>query len=425
MSHPSLSPVTALPLEHQFPLVAPGRVPETRLRFAFLDGLRGLAALYVALYHGYAWVCSAPLAARSQQERFFVALLSPLAWGPYSVVVFVVLSGFCLMLPVARRPHEAANDASPMGMLPGGFKEYLRRRALRILPSYGGALLLSFFVLLACKMWRRNWGLAPGLEGDPRTNFDARNWIAHGLLLHNLNPAWARSLNNSLWSVATEWQIYFAFPALLWVWKRVGSMATIAAGCSVGWFLTAVARGQFDLASPWFLGVFAIGMAGAAIVCSGPNARRMPWLWVSGLMTLALLGASGFSACGLMGVAWLADVVFGLACAALLIGCANAQLDGSRRPLFLQRVLESRPALWLGACSYSLYLTHYLWLFLLDAFAARSNWSLTTRLLAAVGIYCPVAIGVAWVFHLGFERSFLARRARAANQLATAPAAAS
>ena len=51
--------------------------------------------------------------------------------GHYAVAVFIVLSGFCLMLPVTRDPN---------GRLPGGFAAYLGRRARRILPPYYAAL---------------------------------------------------------------------------------------------------------------------------------------------------------------------------------------------------------------------------------------------------------------------------------------------
>ena len=74
-----------------------------RVRLAFLDGLRGLSAFYVMLYH-----LGAPAG---------LPLGLSLAWewthfGRSAVGVFIVLSGYSLMLPVAR---------SADGHLRGGF----------------------------------------------------------------------------------------------------------------------------------------------------------------------------------------------------------------------------------------------------------------------------------------------------------------
>ena len=56
----------------------------------------------------------------------------------------MVLSGFCLMMPVAR---------SPLGQLRDGFWSYLKRRIWRIVPAYYVAVLL----ILACT------ALVPGM----------------------------------------------------------------------------------------------------------------------------------------------------------------------------------------------------------------------------------------------------------------------
>ena len=74
-----------------------------RVRLAFLDGLRGLSAFYVMLFH-----LGAPVG---------LPLGLSLVWewthfGRSAVGVFIVLSGYSLMLPVAR---------SADGHLRGGF----------------------------------------------------------------------------------------------------------------------------------------------------------------------------------------------------------------------------------------------------------------------------------------------------------------
>src|SRR6185369_3527958 len=94
----------------------------------FLDGVRGCAALYVVAHHAMLNLPPATLSADSLMRRAF-------ALGHFSVDVFIVLSGFCLMLPVLRRPGH-------VGLWP-----FIGRRAVRILPTYYAALLVSLVLI--------------------------------------------------------------------------------------------------------------------------------------------------------------------------------------------------------------------------------------------------------------------------------------
>src|SRR5215203_1884331 len=101
-------------------------------RLAFLDGLRGLAASYVVLHHAALLVPPSGLTGPATVARFL------LRHGHYAVAVFIVLSGYCLMLPVAR---------DPLGRLPGGTLAFFGRRARRILPPYYAALVLCWALI--------------------------------------------------------------------------------------------------------------------------------------------------------------------------------------------------------------------------------------------------------------------------------------
>jgi peptidoglycan/LPS O-acetylase OafA/YrhL len=109
-----------------------------RLRLEFLDGLRGLAALYVVFHHVSLFSPSSPNP--SILLHVFIKLYTHvLAFGHQAVVVFIVLSGYVLMLPVARTQD---------GHMPKGVWDYFKRRARRILPPYYAALILSFLLRL-------------------------------------------------------------------------------------------------------------------------------------------------------------------------------------------------------------------------------------------------------------------------------------
>ena len=91
-----------------------------------LASVPGLAALYIALFHamGYTGYITTVQTQTSAPMRLIASILE---YGTYAVPIFIVLSGFCLMLPLAQRETTA---------IPGGALSYIRRRAWR-LPSVG------------------------------------------------------------------------------------------------------------------------------------------------------------------------------------------------------------------------------------------------------------------------------------------------
>ena len=98
----------------------------------FLEGVRGLAALYVVLHH--IWITNYP----QFPENTGPAWASWMMWGHLAVAVFIVVSGFSLALSPQRHGDH----------LPDGFVTYLRRRAFRIIPPYWVALLISILVIV-------------------------------------------------------------------------------------------------------------------------------------------------------------------------------------------------------------------------------------------------------------------------------------
>jgi len=112
---------------------APAAVAKPRLRLEFLDGIRGLAALYVVFHH----ISQIYMDANVQPLAGYYWFTPLMQLGHYAVAIFIVLSGFCLMIPVAQ---------SVDGTLRGGLAGYAWRRVKRIVPAYyaaAGALLLA------------------------------------------------------------------------------------------------------------------------------------------------------------------------------------------------------------------------------------------------------------------------------------------
>ena len=308
---------------HDAPTVG-GRRPRIR----GLDGVRGLAALFVVVNHVFERAFPGYPADRAP---FWAAWF---IYGRFAVVVFIVLSGFSLALAPAHH-----------GWRLDGISQFARRRARRILPAYWAALAFSLAVA---------WLIVPQPgHGVP----DARSVVVNGLLVQNI--VGARSPNLAFWSMALEAQLYLLLPMLLLVVRRRGTVAMVATvtlvvaavgvvGPHVAGLDTFVVQSPPDLAALFALGVLTAGIVGAS------TARRSwPWPWfalAAAAPVLATIWWQG-SVWTLHRLFWV-DLALGPAVACLLASLATG------RPVRLLRLLDSRPIRGLGASSYSLYLTH-------------------------------------------------------------------
>jgi peptidoglycan/LPS O-acetylase OafA/YrhL len=359
--------------------------PAPRRRLAGLDGVRGLAALYVVVYHvslrafpGYP-DAGAP---------FWVGWFS---YGRFAVLVFIVLSGFSLALSPARA-----------GWRLDGIAAYARRRARRILPAYWAALAFSLAVA---------WLVVP----QPRSGVpDLTSVLVNGLLVQNIVSA--PSPNTAFWSIAVEVQLYVLLPVLLLMIRRRGALAMVAAVtlvvAAVGIVGPHVARlDTFVTQSPPELAaLFALGIAGAGVVVAGAR-RSWPWPW------LALVAAAPvFAKIDWEGTAWAfgrlfwIDLALAPAIACLLIGLAVG------RPASLGRLLDSRPIRGLGDSSYSLYLTHApIIAIVYELFVAHWLHPGTAAFFVSLAIVLPLTIAFARAFASVFEHGWFQRRRPSAS----------
>ena len=375
--------------------------PKAAPHFAFLDGLRGLSALYVALYH--ALLFTGHGVERETYSPAFALLGGLLNFGPYAVAVFIVLSGFCLTLPVAKNPART---------LRGGFRGYLGRRARRILPPYYAALGLVLALI----------ALVPVLQTPAGTAWDSKipvspeGLVSHLLLVHNLHPGWMFEIDGPMWSVATEWQLYFLFPLLLALWRRFGLAACVGLALAASLVPQALLPSQlsFRWLHPWFFGLFAFGMAGAVVAFSPAPfwtgmRSRLPWR--------ALAYGSAVAAAGVLvgsHVAWglptyLTETVLGLTVAAGLVYYTLLETRPGPRPAApspLRRLLNARAVVGLGAFSYSLYLLHSPLLGLFNLLTL--SWPLASdlRLVLMLGVALPLAVLASYGFYQVAERPF-------------------
>lgn len=374
--------------------------PPAPLRLAYLDGLRALASGYVVLFHALPGFSAAHLTGPWR------VLKRAFAYGHEAVAIFIVLSGYCLMLPVVR------HDSARLGV---AFGKFVARRARRILPPYFAAVALSLALLAAVPALRA--GGTGTIWDDSLPGLEAGAIGAHLLLIHNWSPSYGYQINGPLWSVATEWQIYFFFPLLLLpLWRRFGMAAALVGALLFGYAPLAFAPAAACVANPWYLLLFAFGMA-AASIGSSPRERerrlcsRLPWARLSAGLWLACAALSNAVPALWFNLKPLVDPWVGLATASLLLALTRQVLAG--RSSRLLAALESRPLVSLGHFSYSLYLTHLPVLALIDLggrWLGLSGAALTLGLALCGGL---ASLLVAYGFHRLIERPFMRRERRA------------
>ncbi len=173
-----------------------------------VEGLRGVAVLWVMLFH-YVVL---------REGRFadpFVEALA--AWrfanvvahnGFIAVDLFFLITGFLLTIAWLR-------GAPP--------RDYFRRRIRRIVPAFYVQLAVLFFVVLPLL---RGYGYF--LRDLEVLGF---NLVAHLAFLHNLTPLSSASLgiNGALWTLSVEAQWYLLLPLLAPLFVRSPALFTAAA----------------------------------------------------------------------------------------------------------------------------------------------------------------------------------------------------
>jgi len=353
-----------------------------RDRLSGLDGIRGLAALFVVLHHTYL-----------RSFPGYPAATGPLwtgwlIYGRFAVVLFIVLSGFCLAAAPAR--HGWRLDGAGRY---DGIGRYANRRAWRILPPYWAALVFSLLIA---------WLVVPQ-PGLPAP--DARSAAVHGLLVQNLFTA--TSPNRALWSIAIEVQLYLALPVLLLLVRWSGALAMLGA-------VALVMLGFGAFSSPVFLanaapdlgGLFAMGVVAAGIVAASERVRALPWHWLAlaaAAPVLAVIAWQG-SVWTLNNTFWI-DLALGPA-----IGCLLAAVVTDKPPA-LVRALESRPLRSLGSFSYSLYLTHApIVVVIYHEFVAGRVPQGVPSFLVSLALILPATLIFARIFAAVFELPFQRHR---------------
>lgn len=359
--------------------------PSTRM--PALDGLRGLAALVVLLYHASKIVVPVLSGQAATVYRALADSPAKLVFaGTEAVLVFFALSGLVVALPAFRT----------------GFRwiPYFGSRLIRLYLPVWGALLLAAALIVAFP--RDASGVTAGswLDHGNAQHLDARQLLAEATLW----PA-SYDIDNVLWSLRWELVFSLALPAFVGIALLVRRLALAVVAVAV---LVSITGRLLDVEALVYLPVFLAGTVLASRVTElrewGAARSRAFWLaatvlasaaLISGWLARPLVDPDGFAGRLLWGAAALGAV--GLVVVAVASSAAA-------------RALSTRVPGWLGRVSFSLYLVHVPVLATLAYLWGEAAWPLVL----AVGI--PASLVLAEVFTRLVERPShrLAQRVRRA-----------
>jgi peptidoglycan/LPS O-acetylase OafA/YrhL len=375
--------------------VRSSRARERRDKLAFLDGLRGLAALYVAVGHarwllweGYAEGYKQHPERYSALAKLLVYGQAAFRWGHEAVIFFFVLSGFVIHLRYATKIAEG--DTAPFDLWP-----YLRRRARRLYPPLVTALLVTFVLDMLGRHLRLPTAFGTTLYPliNANLSLDHRASTALRNLAFIMDPIFGS--DGPLWSLNYEGYFYLIYPAIFLIARRSWKGATLAmlALCAVG------CAPLWPRSLQWLYQVFQLMIVwwfGALLAERFAGRIRVAYSTLSVLVLAPVVLAFG---------SWnpiLHDVIVGLGFAGVLAACFALQQRGRS----LRLLARFQP---LGNMSYSLYVLHFPILTFMSGCLMKSGDGLLPQHFWWLGIGILLCLFVAWVLHFAIERPFTKR----------------
>ena len=349
-------------------------------RLASLDGLRGLAAAVVLLHHALltfpnmAGPYRSSTASAWSLDWWLTYTPLHLIWaGNEAVYLFFVLSGVVLTLSVLR------NDTFD-------WLSYYPRRLIRLYGPVLAAIAIGYGLLL---LFPRDvlTELGNWVEGRP-SSYPLTTIARDALLVFG-----SSGTVSPLWSL--RWEVLFSLTLPLY--------ALLASTRSIPlWFKVALSVGLLALGSflansfLFYLTIFVLGalLAGSWTRLTELASRPAPrWFWptffVAGVLLSGVrweLGGWGVPRSATGALTWVSVVG-----TVILVVCAAFWAAA-------RRALTTRPLLWLGKISFSLYLVHEP-IVIAARFATQtlSPW-------VGMAISLPTAILVAVIFHRVVEQ---------------------
>ena len=351
-------------------------------RYAMIDGLRGIGAVAIAIYHIFRYG-ELPVAAQTVVPD---VLQTCIVNGWMAVQWFFVIAGFAAVL-ATRSWQPAFGDALV----------HIVKRILRLGAAYWVAITFTaLLTILAIEGW------------DDRTLNEAKptpgQFLAHVFFLQDLLGY--DCLNTGVWFIAIALQLDIAFIALLWLSHitakrlerhnvteaRTWALAICFGPLAIWSLFWSMGDPATDV---WFHHFFGMFLLGAIVGWTAVGRLSQHWFWgYSGLVVLQL--ATNFT--------------FELSIALL----AAMSIYACWRTGKLETWMNNRWLQTLGTLSYSLFVIHYpvSWI------VGKVGYQLTgDHAWAAIGWLAAsllASLAAAWLLYHGVERPMLNKTRRLA-----------
>jgi peptidoglycan/LPS O-acetylase OafA/YrhL len=339
-----------------------------------LTGLRGVAAVWVLLFHVF---------------KFQSVGLQIADQGYAGVDIFFLLSGFILSHVYMRSEPFTAKE----------YFRFLGIRLARIYPLHLFTLCCLLVIILAFPDFAASYRKNPGALG-------LGAFVANLFLVQNWGVSVYQSWNAPSWSLSAEWFAYLVFPLMLPSLRGAAPkslLIALSAAVLASMVCLLYVAGHHSLDVTEKAGMVRMAgefTAGCLLYAAFAKGWRIPSRLGLALM-FVLLGA------GLLAPSLSLLLVFAFALAVLL--AAQGQTGYARS-------LEWRPILFLGEISFSLYMTHLIVIHLFNWLTDNAHgWGTAAAVSAILAIVLAVSLATYYFIEIPsrkFGRRLVLRPAR-------------
>ncbi|CAE6845306.1 acyltransferase family protein [Paraburkholderia domus] len=341
-----------------------------------LEALRGVASLWVAVFHSMLWlsigsesaIWAKPIWQIEGLQAHVARVLITFFNGAAAVDIFFVLSGFVL-----------ARSLTTVRLSLDSYARFVVKRLFRVAPAFWLSLAIVVCYLVS---------LFPGHSAIPGATGWFINWYKEPLTLAVIlkNAVFVSpTLNPNAWTLKVEILASALLPLIVWSLGQrsvLRNALILFAALSIAWFFRAYPAGVAHYSYMFVVGAIVSqqGQRSRAGIASHP-------VFVVGCIALVLTANACFPL-----VHQLSQDILTVAGAGGLIWSIAS---GANNPLL--SILDTRWARFLGRISYSFYLLHFIVLYAVSNFLlhALPTDLLTRWPLPVMAFGCVLSIGIA------------------------------
>ncbi|AHF77879.1 Acyltransferase protein [Sodalis praecaptivus] len=343
-----------------------------------LEGLRGIMALWVVVGHSLAGL---PL----MHPRVPPSLLNI-----YAVDVFIILSGFVIFFMIDNKKQS--------------YPVFITQRFFRIFPVYifaliASAILIDFTeeslnVLALSPFTARRLEIINNYQSNPSLHFLFHSLLLQGIIPENFLPDTAYTLLGQAWSVSVEWQFYLIAPVLFMLIRGIYNKYNCLLLCVIA-SLIIILNGNF---AHGFIGknlsLFSVGFA--TFFFYKNYSERITAIQLFYLYAAISFISFLFLRKGMIPIFIWATVFY--------FTILKQKYNNNS---LLASFLDSKPVLFLGRISYSIYMVHMILLFFVLRICHEIDMPLSLKYFVVPLLTIVVSIGVSALTHKYIEKPMI------------------